>query len=102
MLFSTFADFPTVYSGGPTADDIHDVPIVHAAAVSLILPVSLLQLTSLHAIAGFTTFESISTFAGVNCVGGPIVPFIPTSLLASLLLLASRLGQAFFLLLAFF
>jgi hypothetical protein len=32
-VFSAVADFPNACSGGPTADDIHDVPIVHAAAV---------------------------------------------------------------------
>jgi hypothetical protein len=32
-VFSAVADFPTACSGGPTADDIHDVPIVRAAAV---------------------------------------------------------------------
>ncbi len=32
-VFSTVADFPTVCSAGPTADDIHAVPIVPAADV---------------------------------------------------------------------
>ncbi len=32
-VFSIVADFSTVSSGGPTADDIHAVPIVPAAAV---------------------------------------------------------------------
>jgi hypothetical protein len=32
-VFSTVADCPTVCSCGPTAEDIHDVPIVPAAAV---------------------------------------------------------------------
>ncbi len=31
-VFATLADFPTVYSGGPTADDIQDVPFVPAVA----------------------------------------------------------------------
>jgi hypothetical protein len=33
IVFSAVADFPTSCSGGPTADDIHDVPIVPSAAV---------------------------------------------------------------------
>jgi hypothetical protein len=32
-VFSAVAHFPTSCSGGPTADDIHDVPIVPSAAV---------------------------------------------------------------------
>ncbi len=31
-VLSTVADFPTVCSGGLTADDIHDVPVVPASA----------------------------------------------------------------------
>jgi hypothetical protein len=41
-VFSAVADFPTTYSGGPTADDIHDVPIVPLLLSSLLLTMSLL------------------------------------------------------------
>ncbi len=34
-VFSTVADFPTVCSGGPIADDIHAVPIVPAADLTM-------------------------------------------------------------------
>jgi hypothetical protein len=40
--------------------------------------VSLLLLSSLHAVAGFITFASIPSVVGVtSCVGGPVVAFIP-------------------------
>ncbi len=32
-VFSTDADFPTACSGGPSADDIHDVRAVPAVAI---------------------------------------------------------------------
>jgi hypothetical protein len=49
--------FSTVYSGGPTADDIHDDAVIPAAAV---------------------ISEQHSCFCcHPTCVGGPVVAFIP-------------------------
>jgi hypothetical protein len=42
VVFSTVAFFPMFDSGVPAAVDIHDVSIVPASAVSLMLTVSLL------------------------------------------------------------
>ncbi len=58
-VFSTVADFSTVCSGTPTADDISKLPIVPAAAV-------IFDFNS--AVAGFTNFASIPSFAGVHIV----------------------------------
>jgi hypothetical protein len=50
-VFSTVADFPTACSGGPTADDIHDLPVAPAAAAVISnfnsVPASLLLQASL-------------------------------------------------------
>jgi hypothetical protein len=91
-----------------------------SAVDAVMFLLSLLQLASLHAVAGFTVFASIPAFDCVHtaCVGAPVVSYIPAvacvpavvsghytavSLLLTLLLLlllASRLWQAFLLLLA--
>ncbi len=58
-VFSTVADFSTVRSGTPIADDIPDLPIVPVAAV-------IFDFNS--AVAGFTNFVGIPAFAGVHNV----------------------------------
>jgi hypothetical protein len=57
------------------ADDIHDVMFLLYLLLlpSLILTVSLLQLASLHAAGGFTTFASISAFADVYIVSADLL-----------------------------
>jgi hypothetical protein len=57
--------FSTVYSGGPTADDIHDDAVVPAAAV-------------------ISDFNSIPAFAGIHIV-------LPVLLLLAFLLLVAFL-----------
>jgi hypothetical protein len=54
------------------------LPSAVADAVMFIL--SLLQLASLHAVAGFTVTESIPAFYCVHtaCVGAPVVAYIPS------------------------
>jgi hypothetical protein len=68
-VLSTVADFPTVCSGGPTADDIHDVPIVPAAAAVIFD----LELASLH--AGSLLLQASQLL--LTSIGGPVVAFIP-------------------------
>ena len=59
MSLLNVAVFSTVYSGGPTADEIHDDAVVPAAAV-------------------ISDFNSIPAFAGIYTVlGVPVVAFIP-------------------------
>jgi hypothetical protein len=61
-----FAVFSTVYSGSPTADDIHDDAIVPAAAV-------------------ISDFNSISAFAGIHTVLAVLLSLSFLLLLAFLL-----------------
>ncbi len=59
--------FSTVYSGGPTADDIHDDAVVPAAAA-------------------ISDFNSIPAFAGIHTVMGVLLSLSFLLLLAFLLL----------------
>jgi hypothetical protein len=58
-LLYTVADFSTVCSGTPIADDNYDLPIVPVAAV-------IFDFNS--AVAGFTNFVGIPAFAGIHIV----------------------------------
>ncbi len=65
-VFSTVSDF-TVFSGDPTVDDVHDVPIVPATAV--ISDFNLVR-ASLHPVASFTTVllqASLLSLASILC-----------------------------------
>ncbi len=67
-VFFAVADFPTACSGSPTADNIHDVPIVPAAISSLILTVSLLWLWLASRHADFTTLQAtLLLLASIVC-----------------------------------
>ncbi len=69
---STVTDFPTVCSGDPTADDIHDVPIDHAAAVISDVNSVPAYCSQLHYFCKNPCFCCC-----LYCVGGPVVAFIP-------------------------
>jgi hypothetical protein len=56
--------FPLSDSGGLSAVDIHDVQIVPAAVVISDVNLSMLELASLHTVAGFTTKSILAKSIG--------------------------------------
>jgi hypothetical protein len=86
-VFSTVADCTTVCSGGPTADDIHDVTIVSAAVVKCTsCEFLLLLLLSLLNVAVFSTVADCIVLLSVMAV---LLLMTSMMFLLSLLLLSS-------------